>query len=214
MPKPIGHTERMNKSSQLLSSAVALARQANKGANFMDMNKIAECDIFEMPTFPAPWSSEDAGDVFAMDDLLLVLQKAPLSVLAQTHVMNGEEPPSDIIISYLYAMPVYYKIRKEKLLKPILAVTLEQSNQLAMLKYIEDEDFRKEILAGNGKSEPMLCMFVPHRHLNFGPYNGPVNKEAIMELFLKILRDYLELPDNSEPVRIGNVAQVFEMLRA
>lgn len=179
----------------------------------MDMEKIVECDIFELPTFPAPWLSEDDGDVFMLDDLLLVFQKAPLSLVAQIHKMNGEESQRDMIISYLYAMPVYYKFKnKEDLSKPILAITLEESDQLAMLKYIEDENTRREILAGKGKSDPMLCMFVPHKHLNFGPYFGSMDREVILELFFKILRDYLDLPRDREPVRIGGIPQIFEML--
>lgn len=181
----------------------------------MEAFPFPEIDITRMPTFPAPWLSSDEGEVFAAGDFLFVLQKKPPTLVEHVHQMENRRPPEKVGIFYLYALIVYYKIHEigqTGMFKPIMAITMEQSDQTELLKFIDNEDFKNEILKNNCISEPMLCMFAASGHSNFGIYHGSLEKDAVKEAFFEKFREFF--PSAPEIESVGSISEVLAMLRA
>lgn len=174
-----------------------------------------EMDVTRMPTFPAPWLSGDEGEVFSCGDFLLVLQKKPPTLVEHIQMMENRSPSQKVGIFYLYALIIYHKIHEigqAGMFKPVMAITLEQSDQTELLKFIDDENFKNEILKNNCISDPMLCMFTASGHANFGIYHGSLEKEAVLEAFFKKFREFFPNAPELEPV--GSISEVMAMLRA
>lgn len=181
----------------------------------MEEFPLPQMDITRLPTFPAPWLSSDEGEVFSCGDYLLVLQKKPPTLVEHVQRMEKRRTPEKTGIFYLYALIVYhkiYEIGQEGMFKPIMAITLEQSDQTELLKYIEDEDLKNEILKNDCISDPMLCMFTIKGHANFGIYHGSTEKDAVLETFFKKFREFF--PSAPKIESVGSISEVMAMLRA
>lgn len=160
----------------------------------------------EWPLLPVPMQSSDPGEAWMWGDFVATLQKDPLTMCQQVQVVLGE-PITKSPMAYPYAMTVFHDKTKnphELLSRPVLCVALEQPDYDA----ISEIPGGKDAFIGEprGKGPVMVGVFSGRRHMNLGPYRGPVTVEAARNHFFSVIRSQLRLSEN--PVCIGTINDI------
>lgn len=175
-------------------------------------NKFPPIDISKFPTFPAPWTSSDAGEAWLWDDYLIIIQREAPTLARLFQKMEGEknlDPPS---MEYIYSSLVY-NFPEEGPVKPKEAPVIALSLEQAVYAHAKDipPEVLKIIMGPDGKGPIMIGMFAQDRHYNFGPYTGALNRNAVREMFFNRLKDTLGL--SGALVKLGPMEEGFTALR-
>ncbi|MDE5833134.1 MAG: hypothetical protein K2H64_09160 [Desulfovibrio sp.] len=177
----------------------------------MDNDDLPQVNLTKLITFPAPWASVDEGKVYVTDDFILVMQKAPKTVVEEAFNWKGKECPIDNRIYYLYSMLVFYRLDKRPYLStasPVMAISLEYSDQSDLLEILPDDDeYKKDLLKRNGMSELMFCAFTAKKRYNYGIYRGKLDRETLNCLFFDKLGEIIR--KEIIPEKIGAIKDAF-----
>lgn len=174
------------------------------------MNKFNYINYELIGTCPAPWSSQDEGELWLADDYFMTMQRFPLS---WNDLVIDDEPetPFNLPIIYPYAMLVFHKIdRHYPRPDPIIVLTLEVSDLSSELRrrvQAEMERTTPEMDCPDNWSPIFFCMFQNHRHYNFGFYDGGLEIDAVRRSFFKKLNSILYF--KSQPRRAGVIQDAF-----
>ena len=157
----------------------------------------------EVPTFPAAPSGDDIEGWY-LGDFMLVMEKDPKTVMEKVYIDRGAICPEKPGIEYLYAMVAFYKPEANPYgdeCKPIMAATLETSDQTGLVKLLPDGELKNKIIERGYQSEPMVCLFDGEKHMNFGLYSGSMSREAVDKTFFNLLREYSGTEDEPRKIK-------------
>ena len=138
--------------------------------------------LSKFPTIPAPWSSSDDGESWIWGDYVIILQKKPI-LLGQ--LLQGKSSNSmGALMSYPFAMTVFYKKSVCDSSRPILIYTIEKSIAGKFAGFFS--------ATGRGTLDSA--------NLNMN------DKESVIKFFFNLMRKELFLDD--EPLKIGKMNDV------
>lgn len=160
--------------------------------------------IEDFPTFPAPWDSIDAGELWIWDDYFLVFQTAPVTK-AELPYKNQNKNFVPGSMRYNYALLIYYRGGKNPAgdsREPVMAITLEQS-----FNHLLPASIREEYKLPDGPCPEMLCMWLAGQHLNFGEYKNKNDRDSVRYAFFQLFARQRSLA--SLPQRAGAMDDAF-----
>lgn len=162
--------------------------------------------LINWPSFPAPWSSSDAGETWIWGNFFFIFQKEPDIAAAVIMKMNGGKPKKQAL-KYHYAMIAFYRLDRNPhgpSHQPIMAVGLEQTD-MSMVGAILGKDMAAQLQAeGVKKMGPlMIGLFTAEKRSNLGHYEGDTSPQAVKKVFFEIFASLL--PVSGQPKKIGSL---------
>jgi hypothetical protein len=154
-------------------------------------------------TMAAPWSSKGKGETWALGDFFATFQTRPATLMEDLAMMAGV-PPEPSPMTYLYAMTVFYRRDRNPSARPVISLGLEQAD------YDVAASMGLPMVPGtpnSGKGPVVLGMFTAQGHVNFGEYDGSLDRSAIRDRFLHIVTQKLML--SGSPTLIGTIADAY-----